>query len=143
MSKSYHIVICITEDGNREIIGFLILDTESEERWSNFFDHLKSRNLKGLKMIIFDAHKGLINAIKACKTQGKGFEDALQYTVNGIAHPRLRSTNLLERLNEEIRRREKVIRIFPNVDSATRLIGAVLIDQQDKWLECPKAYIKI
>ncbi len=37
----------------------------------------------------------------------------------------------------------KVIRIFPNVDSATRLIGAVLIDQQDKWLESSKAYIKM
>ncbi|MDI9412667.1 MAG: transposase, partial [Bacillota bacterium] len=143
VSKSCYVAIGITEDGDREIIGFLIQDTESEESWSNFFDHLKSRNLKGLKMVISDAHKGLVNAIKACKILDEGFEDAFQYSVNGIAHPRLRSTNLLERLNEEIRRREKVIRIFPNVDSATRLIGAVLIDQQDKWLESSKAYIKI
>ncbi|HOL52328.1 MAG TPA: transposase, partial [Bacillota bacterium] len=37
------------------------------------------------------------------------------------------------RLNEEIRRRERVIRIFPNDDSAVRLIGAVLIEKDEDW----------
>jgi len=36
-------------------------------------------------------------------------------------------------LNEEIRRRERVIRIFPNRESATRLIGALLLDIDTKW----------
>ncbi|WP_369669098.1 transposase, partial [Enterococcus faecium] len=40
----------------------------------------------------------------------------------------LKSTNLIERLNQEVRRREKIIRIFPNQTSANRLIGAVLMD---------------
>ncbi|WP_035322899.1 transposase, partial [Peribacillus kribbensis] len=41
------------------------------------------------------------------------------------------TTNVLERLNSEIRRREQVIRVFPNHQSAFRLIGAVLMDYAD------------
>ena len=40
---------------------------------------------------------------------------------------------MLERFIEEIRRREKVIRIFPNIDSAWRLIGAVLAEKHEEW----------
>jgi len=46
---------------------------------------------------------------------------------------RLRTTNGIERLNQEIRRRERVIRIFPNEASALRLMGALLIEQDEKW----------
>jgi transposase-like protein len=46
---------------------------------------------------------------------------------------RLRTTNSLERLNEEIRRRERVIRIFPNRASAGRLLGALLMEIDEKW----------
>ena len=46
---------------------------------------------------------------------------------------RLRTTNGMERLNEEIRRRERVIRIFPNRESAVRLIGALLMEIDEKW----------
>ena len=65
-----------------------------------------------------------------------GFEEALAV----LALPekyrkRLRSTNLRERLNEEIRRRERVIRIFPNDASALRLIGALLAEQNEAWQE--------
>jgi putative transposase len=48
---------------------------------------------------------------------------------------RLRTTNMQERLNEEVRRRERVIRIFPNDDSALRLIGALLAEQNEVWQE--------
>jgi putative transposase len=46
---------------------------------------------------------------------------------------RLRTTNSQERLNEEIRRRERVIRIFPNRDSVIRLLGALLLEIHEKW----------
>ncbi len=46
---------------------------------------------------------------------------------------RLRTTNLAERMNEEIRRRERVIRIFPNEDAAERLIGAILVEVYETW----------
>jgi len=48
---------------------------------------------------------------------------------------RLRTTNLQKRLNEEIRRRERVIRIFPNDESALRLIGALWAEQNEVWQE--------
>ena len=48
---------------------------------------------------------------------------------------RLRTTNMQERLNEEIRRRERVIRIFPNDASALRLIGALLAEKNEVWQE--------
>ena len=62
----------------------------------------------------------------------EGFEDTIQY----MEYPEdirchIRSTNSLERLNQEVRRREKVIRIFPNSQSAFRLIGAVLMHYQE------------
>ncbi len=49
---------------------------------------------------------------------------------------------MLERVNEEIRRREKVIRIFPNEASALRLIGTILIDINDEWTTSTRQYIQ-
>ena len=73
---------------------------------------------------------------KAVACLEEAFEDAMAV----IALPekyrkRLRTTNMQERLNEEIRRRERVIRIFPNDDSALRLIGALLAEQNEVWQE--------
>ena len=48
------------------------------------------------------------------------------------------TTNAVERLIEEIRRRERVIRIFPNRESAIRLIGALLMEIDDKWISGKK-----
>ncbi len=69
-----------------------------------------------------------------------GFEDAFQYTVQGNSHNRLKSTNLIERLNQEVRRREKIIRISVKT-SANRLIGAVLMDLHDEWIYSSRKYI--
>lgn len=79
---------------------------------------------------------------KACQVLDEGFEDAFQYTVAKKGHSRLKSTNVIERLNQEVRRREKVVRIFPNTDSAIRLIGAVLMDIHEEWIGSPRKYIK-
>jgi len=46
---------------------------------------------------------------------------------------RLRTTNMLERFIQEIRGREKVIRIFPNIDSAYRLVGALCAETHEEW----------
>ena len=79
---------------------------------------------------------------KACQRLDEGFEDAFQYTVMDNVHSRLKSTNLLERLNQEVRRREKIIRIFPNLPSANRLIGAVLMDLHEEWITSSRKYIQ-
>ncbi len=63
-----------------------------------------------------------------------GFDDAT--AVLALPEPyrrRLRTSNGLERLNEEVRRRERVIRIFPNRASAIRLLGAVLMERHEQW----------
>ena len=64
----------------------------------------------------------------------EGFEDAM--AVMALPEPyrrRLRSTNSLERLIQEVRRRERVIRIFPHRESALRLVGALLMEQDEEW----------
>jgi transposase-like protein len=50
-------------------------------------------------------------------------------------HKHLKSTNLLERLNEELKRRTHVIRIFPNEASCLRLVRALAVEQHEEWLE--------
>lgn len=208
LSKSCHIALGITEEGEREILGFLLQNGESEETWTVFFEQLKSRGLSGTQLVISDAHAGLVTAIrksfagiswqrcqvhflrnilttvpkkeskpfrealkaifkftdirlaraakdelidvysqkkayeKACQRLDEGFEDAFQYTVMDNVHSRLKSTNLLERLNQEVRRREKIIRIFPNLPSANRLIGAVLMDLHEEWITSSRKYIQ-
>ena len=69
---------------------------------------------------------------KALAILDEGFEDTIQY-MNFPENIRMhiRSTNSLERLNQEVLRRERVIRIFPNTQSAFRLVGAVLMQYQD------------
>jgi len=63
-----------------------------------------------------------------------GFDDATAVLVLPERYrKRLRTTNGIERLNEEIRRRERVIRIFPNRESVVRLIGALLMEMDEKW----------
>ncbi|EQT85175.1 transposase for insertion sequence element IS256 in transposon [Enterococcus faecium C68] len=64
LSKSCHIAIGITKDGDREIIGFMIQSGESEETWTTFFEYLKERGLQGTELVISDAHKGLVSAIR-------------------------------------------------------------------------------
>lgn len=75
-------------------------------------------------------------AAKAVACLEAGFEDAMAVMALPEKYrKRLRSTNMQERLNEEIRRRERVIRIFPNDDSALRLIGALLAEHNETWQE--------
>ena len=50
-------------------------------------------------------------------------------------HKHLKSTNMLERLNEEIRRRTYVVRIFPNADACRRLVRALAVETHENWLE--------
>lgn len=189
----------VTKDGQREILGFQVGDSESEASWSELFQRLKMRGLSGVDFAISDSHGGLVRSLRTqfqgvtwqrCQThflrniagatpkrlqqelhervkmvlhapdkeiarqllQGvysdfgqtaqkalavleDGFEDATAIMTLPMAYrQRLRTTNSVERLNEEIRRRERVIRIFPNRDSADRLIGAILMEHSEKWL---------
>lgn len=82
-------------------------------------------------------------ADRALETLELGLEDAT--TVLNLPEKyrkRLRTTNMVERLIEEVRRREKVIRIFPNVGSARRLIGAYLAERHEEW-STRRKYLKM
>lgn len=67
-------------------------------------------------------------------------EDAIEETLSFYQfplghHKHIKSTNMLERLNEEIRRRTRVVRIFPNEASCLRLIRALAVETHENWIE--------
>lgn len=67
------------------------------------------------------------------------FDDGFEDVMTVMALPSkyrisLRTSNIIERLNREVRRREKVIQIFPNANSAIRLLGALLEDIHNDWI---------
>ena len=197
-SQACVIAYGVREDGRRELIGLDIVDTESEQSWETFLRGLRERGLTGVKLVITDAHRGLINAVstvfvgaawqrckvhftrnvvahapEACKKKLAGalqriftqpdqeaallaYEavreqfgalcgKAMQILENGLgdvltfmafppAHwSRISSTNPIERINEEIRRRTRVVGVFPSVASALRLIGMILLEQTEDW----------
>jgi len=197
-SKGVLVAIGVNEHGYREVIGFDIDDSESEDSWGAFFEGLKNRGLENVDIIVSDNHKGLVKSIRKhfinaswqrCQTHfsrnvldktpkkyqselheclqelynakdmkqaremlskiledyrdkapnaanllEEGFDDITAVLALPMKYrKKLRTTNGIERMNEEIRRRERVIRIFPNVDSAIRLIGAMLMEQDEKW----------
>lgn len=208
VSKAFHVVLGISDEGQRELLSFCIRDSESYESWKSIYTELKERGLTGVKLIISDSHQGEVKAIKECFTGiswqrcqvhfmrnvfdklprknceelrtelkllfritdielarkkkielleayqedkyqvalnclDEGFEDGFQYcATEETNYSRLKSTNMLERLNEEIRRREKVVRIFPNEASALRLLGCIIIDIHETWLSSGRQYIQ-
>jgi transposase-like protein len=70
------------------------------------------------------------------------FDATAVLALPGKYRRRLRTTNMVERFIEEIRRREKVIRIFPNTDSVERLIGALCAETHEEW-STGRRYLKM
>lgn len=70
--------------------------------------------------------------------------DVLSYMSFPVQHrAKLHGTNPLERLNGEIKRRTEVVGIFPNEDAITRLVGALLLEQNDEWAVQRARYITL
>jgi transposase-like protein len=79
---------------------------------------------------------------KAMEVFEAGIDDVLSYLHYPQAHRiRISSTNLLERLNLEIRRRTRVIGIFPHSGACVRLVGMLLVEKHEDWLTDEKAYL--
>ena len=189
----------VNSQGKRDLLGVQVCNTENETTWSDFFESLIQRGLRGVVLVISDAHGGLVKAIEKhfpgtqwqrCQVHFKKnildkvrnrdkawvkgrlddiflaaskhtaldrlqqFVDDLTEKYPGVAdllesegedalaclnfpqehRKRIRTTNGLERFNQEIRRRTRIIRIFPNRESALRLIGALCMEQSEEWL---------
>jgi transposase-like protein len=83
------------------------------------------------------------SAPKAVKVLEEGFDDVMSVlSLPPSLRRRLRTTNGLERVNEELRRRERVIRIFPNEQSLYRLLGALLMEIHEEW-QTGRAYLNL
>ena len=73
---------------------------------------------------------------RLCDWVEENIEETLSYFRLPLAHHKhMKSTNRLERLNQELKRRTHVVRIFPNADSCLRLVRALAVEIHENWLE--------
>jgi putative transposase len=197
VSVAVIVAVGVNSDGRREVLGMSIGPSEAEIFWTEFLRNLARRGLRGVKLVISDAHEGIKAAIskvlhatwqrcrvhfmrnvlahagrqgrrvvaafigtafvqedaEAATKQWRQVADQLRPKMPKLAafmddaeadvlafmsfpkdhRPKIHSINPLERLNGEIKRRTDVVGIFPNEDAITRLIGALLLEQNDEW----------
>jgi transposase-like protein len=197
VSVAVIVAVGANSDGRREVLGLDIGPSEAETFWTAFLRKLARRGLRGVKLVVSDAHEGLKAAItkvlsatwqrcrvhfmrnalahagrsgrrvvsafiatafaqddaEAARSQWRRVADQLRPKVPKLAtlmdeaetdvlaymtfpaqhRAKLHSTNPLERLNGEIKRRTEVVGIFPNEAAITRLVGAILLEQNDEW----------
>lgn len=115
------------------------LRTELRDRIHLAFDAPDEETARSLASEVMKRYGSV--AEKAMEKLEDHLDDALAVISLPVKYrKRLRTSNSIERLNQEIRRRERPIRIFPNQASAFRLIGAMLLEQDEVWTEGRKYF---
>ena len=117
-SKALFVAIGVNNTGHKEVIGFDVYDTEKTSTWKTFFESLKSRGLRGIDIVISDAHSGLKEAIREC-FGGSSWQRCQAHFIRNILDkcPKKYSAGLASELKdmfhastlEEARRLEKSI----------------------------------
>jgi putative transposase len=108
------------------------LHTEIKEELHQLYEAVDLESARKIRDHIIQTY--VVKAPKATVLLDEAFDDITAVLALPLKYrKRLRTTNGVERLNEEIRRRERVIRIFPNAASVIWLMGALLIEQDEKW----------
>ncbi|WP_066190544.1 IS256 family transposase [Gracilibacillus timonensis] len=117
---------------------------EEAKRWiKRVFNASSVEEARALKDQFLKAYEDQPRFTKVGELLEEGFDDAVQFMNEPVDyHVQLRTTNNVERINGEVRRRERVIRIFPNTQSAFRLIGAVLMDIEEQLDRGNRIYLK-
>ena len=82
-------------------------------------------------------------APKFCEWLEKNFEEGLTFYRFPRGHwQKIRTVNVVERLNREVKRRTRVVGIFPNEASCIRLIGSIALDMHEEWVSQERRYIE-
>jgi len=156
----------ILPDGRRHVLGTSVALSEAEVHWRAFLESLVDRGMKGVRLIVSDDHSGLKAARKAVLPGVRQFhlaQNAIHHaptvairqrigaelrtvwnaTKLPEAHRRkIRTTNGIERpIQQELKRRTRKVRIFPNTDALLRLASAILVEIDEKWTTEEKRYV--
>ena len=115
------------------------LRSEVKSNLTDLYNAPELEDAKARKQHMLETYEE--TAPKAMELLDEAFDDVTAvYALPQPYRRRLRTTNGIERLNEELRRRERVIRIFPNDQSLIRLMGAVLMEIHEKWMNGKKYF---
>jgi transposase-like protein len=108
------------------------LQPEVKEELRRLYESVDLESARKVRDQIIKTYES--KAPKATALLDEAFDDITAVLALPLKYrKRLRTTNGVERLNQEIRRRERVIRIFPNSASVIRLMGALLMEHDEKW----------
>lgn len=153
VSQGVVTAIGLGADGRKHFLGCDVVDTESEDSWAAFLGGLRERGLAGVRLVVSDSHAGLVAAVsrlfqgcawQRCVTHlqrnlqsacsGRPEDSALAFTAFPRAHwAKLRTNNVQERANREIKRRYRVVQSFPSRESMLRLTCASLMETEGQW----------
>ena len=132
-SRAVVVATGVTGAGDREVLGVDVGDSEDGAFWTAFLRGLRARGLSGVRPVISDHHLGPKAAVASVFVGAA--EDLLAFTYFPQAHRRkVWSTNPLERVNGEIKRRTDVVGIFPDDAAIVRLVAAVCAKTHDERL---------